>query len=96
MVKPGKKQRAESSARAIAARLEAMGLPPAFRSERQWIGAAGVSSSFFTNLRGSDNKPPSDPSIGNLRLILEAGGSSLPEFFLDEAKGRVVRPPTRP
>jgi hypothetical protein len=91
-----KKDLAEASARAIARRFRELGLPERFRSERQWVEAAGVSSSFFTNLRGSDTKPPSDPSVGNLRLVLEAGGSSIPEFLADEANGRLVRPPTRP
>jgi hypothetical protein len=90
-----KKNLAEASARGIAERFRRMGVPERFRSERQWVEAAGVSSSFFTNLRGSDTKPPSDPSVGNLRLVLEAGGSSVPEFFADEARGRLVAPPTR-
>lgn len=91
-----KKDVAEASAKAIAARFRKIGVPEKFRSERQWVEAAGVSSSFFTNLRGSDTKPPSDPSVGNLRLVLEAGGSSIPEFLADEANGKLVRPPTRP
>jgi hypothetical protein len=91
-----KKNLAEASARGIAARFRALGLPERFRSERQWVEKAGVSSSFFTNLRGSETKAPSDPSVGNLRLVLEAGGSSIPEFFADEAQGRLVSPPTRP
>ena len=90
-----KKNLAEASARGIAERFRSMGVPDAFRSERQWVEKAGVSSSFFTNLRGSETKAPSDPSVGNLRLVLEAGGSSIPEFFADEARGRLVRPPTR-
>ena len=90
-----KKSLAEASARGIAERLRRMGVPERYRSERQWVEAAGVSSSFFTNLRGNDTKPPSDPSVGNLRLVLEAGGTSLPEFFLEESEGRLVRPPTR-
>ena len=90
-----KKSLAEASARGIAERFRSMGVPDAFRSERQWVEMAGVSSSFFTNLRGSETKAPSDPSVGNLRLVLEAGGSSIPEFFADEARGRLVRPPTR-
>jgi hypothetical protein len=90
-----KKDLAEASARAIAERFRKMGVPEPFRSERQWVSAAGVSSSFFTNLRGSETKAPSDPSIGNLRLVLEAAGSSIPEFFAEEAQGRMVRPPTR-
>ena len=90
-----KKNLAEGSARGIAERFRRMGVPERFRSERQWVEAAGVSSSFFTNLRGSETKPPSDPSVGNLRLVLEAGGSSVPEFFADEAEGRLVTPPTR-
>ena len=93
--RPDKKNLAEASARAIAERFRRLGLPERFRSERQWVEAAGVSSSFFTNLRGNETKPPSDPSVGNLRRVLDAGGTSLPEFFADEASGRVVRPPTR-
>lgn len=93
--KTEKQERSQASARRIAEGLRKMGLPPRYESERQWIQAAGVSASFFTNLRGSAAKPPSDPSVGNLRRILEAAGSSLPEFFAGEAKGRVVRPPTR-
>ena len=91
----GKKEFAEASARAIADRFRKMGVPEGFRSERQWVEKAGVSSSFFTNLRGSETKPPSDPSIGNLKLVLEAAGSSIPEFFVEEAEGRLVSPPTR-
>ncbi len=94
-VKPGKQERSQASARRIAEGLKRMGLPEPYDSERQWIQAAGVSASFFTNLRGSAAKPPSDPSVGNLRRMLEVAGSSLPEFFLEEAKGRVMRPPTR-
>jgi hypothetical protein len=90
-----KKDLAEASARGIAERFRRNGIPERFRSERQWVEASGVSSSFFTNLRGSESKAPSDPSVGNLRLVLEAGGSSIPEFFLEEAQGRLVRPPTR-
>jgi hypothetical protein len=90
-----KKDLAEASARGIAERFRKLGVPERFRSERQWVEAAGVSSSFFTNLRGSETKAPSDPSVGNLRLVLEAGGSSIPEFFAEESAGRLVRPPTR-
>jgi hypothetical protein len=90
-----KKDLAEASAKKIAERFRKHGLPERFRSERQWVEASGVSSSFFTNLRGSETKAPSDPSIGNLRLVLEAGGSSIPEFFADEARGKLVASPTR-
>ena len=79
--RPDKKNLAEASARAIAERFRRLGLPERFRSERQWVEAAGVSSSFFTNLRGNETKPPSDPSVGNLRRVLEAGGTSRPQFF---------------
>lgn len=89
--RPDKKEDAERSARAIIEKLDAMGLPTGIESERQWTIQAGVSSSFFSNLR----KSPSDPTINNLRLILQTAGSSLPEFFLDEAGGRVVRAPSK-
>lgn len=89
--RPDKKPEAERSAKDIVERLDAMGLPEGIDSERQWTIQAGVSSSFFSNLR----KSPSDPTINNLRLILRKAGSSLPEFFLEEAEGRVVRAPSR-
>lgn len=64
------------------------------RSNNKWATEAGVNTSFFTNI-GAGTKEPSDPAVNNLRLILDAINSSLPEFFLHEAQGRVVAAPTR-
>lgn len=91
-IKPDKKADAERRARAIYERL--MQVRPAELSNNQWTTKAGVSTSFFTNLQGN-NKPASEPSIGNLRAVVNAAGLTLSEFFLDEARGRVVRRPTR-
>lgn len=88
---PDKKAEAERRARAIYERL--MKVRPADLSNNQWTAKAGVSTSFFTNLQGN-NKPASEPSIGNLRAVVTAAGLSLSEFFLDEAQGRVIRRPT--
>jgi len=90
---PKKKAAAEARAKAIYARL--MRLKQPAMSNNDWTKKAGVSTSFFTNMQGI-KKAASEPSIGNLRLVLEAAGSSLPEFFIAEAKGRVVPTPTRP
>jgi hypothetical protein len=81
----GKKVAAEQRARALYARL--MKLKPDDLSERQWAIKAGVSSSFFTNLRDKG----SEPSIGNLRDVLKAIGMTIPEFFAAEAEGRLVK-----
>jgi hypothetical protein len=89
--KTDKKKLAERRALAIARHLAA--LRPADLTERQWCIAAGVSSSFFSNLRGTPDKPPSEPTIGNLRSILDVVGITLPEFFADEARGRLVSMP---
>lgn len=82
----GEKRRAAAErARAIYDRL--MQLPrPSNMSNNEWTRQAGVNTSFFTNVRNG-----SEPSIGNLRAVLEAVGVSLPEFFLPEAHGRLVK-----
>lgn len=89
---PDRKQNAQRSALDIADRLAAL---KGELSERQWTIAADVSPSFFSNLRGTPTKPPSDPSVDQLRKVLRARNITLPEFFLSEAQGRVVRMPTR-
>lgn len=58
-------------------------------SNNEWTRRAKVNTSFFTNLKNG-----SEPSVGNLRAILEVVGVSLPEFFLDEAQGRLAKTPT--
>lgn len=61
-------------------------------SNNEWTRKAGVSTSFFTNMQGV-RKSASEPTVGNLRLVLEAIGVSLPEFFVNESGGRLmVRP----
>jgi hypothetical protein len=87
-----KKAEAERRAREIYERL--MRIRPEGMSNNQWTAKAGVSTSFFTNMQGG-SKPASEPSIGNLRLVLNAVGASLPEFFLQEAQGRLMHRPTR-
>ncbi len=67
-----------------------MRIKPAGLTERQWTIKAGVSPSFFVNLRGSATKPPSEPTIGNLRAVVEATGVSLLDFFALEASVRMV------
>lgn len=62
---------------------------PANLTNNQWARKAGVSTSFFTNMKNG-----SDPSVGRLRLVLGVVGSSIPEFFADEAQGRLVPKPT--
>lgn len=90
---PDKKAAAEKRAVAIYRGLMALPRPSDIASNNAWTEKAGVSSSFFTNMQGIA-KAASEPSIGNLRAVLEAAGSSLPEFFLHEAQGRVVRRPS--
>lgn len=85
--KAQRKAEAERRARHLYARLAR--LKPADLTERQWTIKAGVSSSFFTNL-----KKGSEPSVGLLRLILETVGVSLPEFFVHEADGRLIAAPS--
>jgi len=90
---PDKKAEAERSAREIYQRLMALERPTGL-SNNQWTTAAGVSTSFFTNMQG-ETKPASNPSVHNLRLILKQVGVTLPEFFLDEARGRIAQVPTK-
>lgn len=89
---PEKKAEAERRAREIYERL--MSIRPEGLSNNQWTAKAGVSTSFFTNMQGT-TKAASEPSIGNLRAVLKVAGSTLPEFFLDDAEGRLMRRPTR-
>lgn len=91
---PDKKEAAEKRAVAIYNRLMALPRPSDISSNNAWTDKAGVSTSFFTNMQGK-KKAASEPSIGNLRSVLEAAGSSLPEFFLHEAQGRVIPAPTK-
>lgn len=87
-----KKESAQQSALTIAERLAQNPHPI---SERQWTKEAEVSPSFFSNLRGTPTKPPSDPSIDQLRKILRVRGISLSEFFLPEAHGALAKAPTK-
>lgn len=91
---PEKKAAAETRAKALYRRLMKLERPYPDFSNNIWTEKAGVSSSFFTNLQGN-KKPASEPSVGNLRLVLEAVGVSLPEFFVEEARGQLIRPPSR-
>lgn len=91
---PERKADSERSALRIGRRL--LQLMPTGWNERQWCKAAGVSSSFFSNLRGTPTKGPSDPSVGKLRAMLEAAGVTLSEFFAEESQGRVTLMPTKP
>lgn len=91
MVKAEKKQEAEAFAREIARRLDAV-RPPHW-NEKNWTEIAGVSPSFFSNLRGTKSKPPSVPSVKLLADLLAAADVTLAEFFLPDALGRVVRMP---
>lgn len=93
VVRPEKKAESEKRAKEIYRRLMAMHPLDPPMSNNAWAGKAGVNTSFFTNL-GAGKKPASEPSIGNLRAVLEAAGSSIPEFFLKEARGRLVRAPS--
>jgi hypothetical protein len=88
-----KKAEAERSAREIYRKLMAIERPKDLSNNR-WTAAAGVSTSFFTNMQG-ETKPASNPSVHNLRLILAQVGMTLPEFFLSEARGRLMRVPTK-
>lgn len=89
---PKKKEEAQVRAAELAERLAL--IKPDDLTERQWCIQAGVSSSFFSNLRGTPTKPPSEPSIGNLREILRIADITLPAFFADEAQGRLVLAPS--
>lgn len=82
----GKREEAARRARVLYARL--LRIKPADLTERQWTIRAGVSSSFFTNMAKG-----SEPSIGNLRLVLDEIGVSLPEFFVHEAEGKLLPAP---
>lgn len=91
LTKEEKRAEQEASARDIAKRLRQLDLPAAVRdSNNEWCRRAGVNTSFFTALSKG-----SDPSVNNLRRILRAAGSSLPEFFLHEASRDLARRPTR-
>lgn len=85
-----KKAEAEANARRLYQKL--MALKPEGLSNNEWTRRAGVSTSFFTNMMGV-TKSASEPTVGNLRRILEAIDKTLPEFFLDEGKGRLHRAP---
>ena len=87
MTVSGKRAEAARSANAIYERLMKLRRTEDM-SNNEWAKRAGVNTSFFTNLRKG-----SDPSIGNLRAVLAVAGVSLPEFFLDEASGRLILPP---
>lgn len=92
---PGKlerKARAERSARDIAERLTR--LRPPELTERQWCVQAGVSPSFFSNLRGTPTKPPSDPSVDGLRAVLDVIGMTPAEFFSLEPGANVIGVPS--
>ena len=84
----GKKAEAEQRSRVLYARL--MALKPDDLSERAWLRNAGVNSSFFSNLRNKG----AEPTIGNLRAVLEAIGLTIPEFFVSEAQGRLFPAPS--
>ena len=58
-------------------------------SNNEWAKRAGVNTSFFTNVRNG-----SEPSVGNLRAVLSVVDVTLPEFFADEARGRMIPCPT--
>ena len=90
---PGKKAAAEASAKEMYRRLLALRdeVQPSM-SNNKWTSEAGVSTSFFTNMQG-ESKAASEPSISNLRAVLSVLGISLPEFFAQEAQGRLVHAP---
>lgn len=89
--KAEKKAAAERRALEINDRL--MDLKPTDLSEAQWCKRAGVSGSFFTNMRGKKGSPPSEPSLKNLIAVLDVINVTLPEFFLREGQGRVIPNP---
>lgn len=95
-VTPEKKAQIEREAQAICRRLLALRdqLKPEL-SGNDWTKAAAVSTSFFTNMQGSDKKSASEPGVIKLRDVLSVLDVSLSEFFLHESRGRVVRAPTR-
>jgi hypothetical protein len=83
-------RKAGTTARAKSLYERLMALPrPEGLSNNEWAKRAGVNTSFFTNVRNG-----SEPSVGNLRSVLEAIGVTLPEFFLDEAPECVVLAPS--
>lgn len=83
--------REQSAARARELYDRLMSLPrPDGISNNEWTTRAGVNMSFFTNLKNG-----SEPSVGNLRAVLEVIDISLPEFFAGEANGRLFRLPSR-
>lgn len=88
-----KKLAAEQRAKDLAERFSA--IRPDELSERQLCLKAGVSLSFFSNLRGAGKKPPSEPTIGNVRDVLRVLGTTIPEFFIEEARGRVIAIPAK-
>ena len=90
--KEQKKSMAEARATEIANRLER--IRPQGLTDRQWCLRAGVSPSFFANLKGTASKRPSEPSVGNLRSMLRVVNTTLPDFFADEAEGRSAVLPT--
>jgi len=49
---------------------------PGAMSFNEWARQAGVSTSFFTNLKNG-----SDPSVNNLRQVLAVIGCKLSQFF---------------
>lgn len=83
-----KKDQVAARARAIYDRLMKIRRPEDL-SNNEWAKRAGVNTSFFTNL-----KKGSEPSVGNLRAILEVVGVTLPEFFLNEALSRLIPAPS--
>lgn len=87
-----RKARAERSALAIAERLAR--LRPPELTERQWCAQAGVSPSFFSNLRGTPTKPPSDPSVDGIRSVLDVIGMTPAEFFALEPGAGVITVPS--
>jgi hypothetical protein len=83
-------KRADTAQRAQEIYDRLMALPRGEMSNNAWATKAGVNTSFFTGLRNG-----SEPSIGNLRAILEVVGTSLPEFFAHEAHGRIALAPPK-
>ncbi|MFD1951353.1 hypothetical protein ACFSGX_11320 [Sphingomonas arantia] len=64
--------------------------PASMPSNSEWTARSGVNSSFFTNVKNG-----SEPSVGNLRAVLEAIDITLPEFLLHEARGRLMKVPSQ-